>query len=363
MLRRILSLVALMCMLTVSRAAAQETDGDCIYTLYTMDGEMLTQRAGRMYEGDEYISGDDRHFRIAEVDDASCSARAEYMGMSEPGTAVSGPELLESLLAGMGAAQAEGGKGLICMYSTHSDESYVPGDGESSKWEDAGIYDVGGEFKKQLEELGYEVIYSKETFLPHDAGAYSRSASTAEELVKKSPEALFDIHRDGVPAEQYETEVEGEELSMVRLFVGRSNANRDTNMAFAKKLKAVADEEYPGLVKDIYMGKGNYNQELYPQALLLEFGTHEIDKDLVLKSTGYMAEVVDTTISGGSDKAAAGTASEDKGAGKGIFWVIVIALIAAGVYALAATGRLRGGWDRIRRSISELTGGSAGKRK
>ena len=75
----------------------------------------------------------------------------------------------------------------------------------------------------------------------------------------------------------------------MRLFVGRSNANREANMAFAKRLKKAADAEYPGLVKDIYMGKGNYNQELYPQALLLEFGTHEIEKDKVMESTGYMA--------------------------------------------------------------------------
>ena len=354
MIKRILLSAALICML-LTPAAAAETDGDRIYTLFSVDGERLTQRAGRMYEGDEYISGDDRHFRVKRVDDDSCAAWAEYIGPSEA---------TEDIWSGLfGGAEAEEGKGLICMYSTHSDESYVPGDGESSKWEDAGIYDVGEKFKEQLEELGYEVIYSDDTFLPHDAGAYSRSASTAEEFVKKSPEALFDIHRDGVPAEQYETEVEGRDMSMVRLFVGRSNANRDANMAFAKHIKAVADKEYPGLVKDIYMGKGNYNQELYPQALLLEFGTHEIDKDLVLKSTGYMAEVVDTAISGGTAKAEEADAETDTGAGKGIFWVIVIAVAAAAIYALAATGRLGGGWDKLKRSISELTGGSAGKRK
>ena len=36
---------------------------------------------------------------------------------------------------------------------------------------------------------------------------------------------------------------------------------------------------------------------------------------------------------------------------------------AALIYALAATGRMGGMWDKFKRSISELTGGSAGKRK
>ena len=356
MLKRILPALVLLCLCAVP-AAADENDGDCVYRLYSTEGEYLTMRAGRMHEDDEYISGDDRHFRVMKVDDAACKAYAEYLGMADEGVAVSGPDGLEAVIAAAGAAYADGDKGVICMYSTHSDESYIDGDGESSKLEDAGIYDVGAEFKRELEKLGYKVVYSQETFHPHDAGAYSRSASTAEELVKKSPEALFDIHRDGIDADEYETEVEGEDMSMVRLFVGRSNANRDSNMAFAKKIKKVADEEYPGLIKDIYMGKGNYNQELYPQALLLEFGTHEIDKDLVMKSTSYMAEVVDRTLGGGSAKAADLSENENKGAGKGIIWVIVIAIAAAVIYAVASTGKLGGTWDKVKRSFSEMTGG------
>ena len=54
------------------------------------------------------------------------------------------------------------------MYSTHSDESYVPSDGESSKLEDAGIYDVGEALAESFEERGIDVEYSKETFHPHD---------------------------------------------------------------------------------------------------------------------------------------------------------------------------------------------------
>ena len=50
------------------------------------------------------------------------------------------------------------------MYSTHSDESYVPSDGESSKLENAGIYDVGEALAESFEERGIEVVYSKETF-------------------------------------------------------------------------------------------------------------------------------------------------------------------------------------------------------
>lgn len=342
-----------------AEAIGGETDGDCVYTLLTEQGEALTQRAGRMYEGDEYISGDDGWYRVVSVDDAAQTATAQYLGPASQDPA--------ALTAFLNAALAEDraaddGRKLIAMYSTHSDESYVPDDGTSSKWKDAGIYDVGDSLKEALEARGIETIYSKETFLPHDADAYNRSRRTAEELLKETPDALLDIHRDAVPAEQYETEVNGEDISKVRLFVGRSNQNAAENKAFARQIKAEADKKYPGLIKDIFIGRGNYNQELYPHALLLEFGTHEIEKEKAQEATGYIAEVLDDVLYGPGASAEGARSAEGGAVAKGIGWVIALAAVAAIVYALAATGSIKGAWHKLGRRASEITGGLLGNR-
>ncbi len=355
MRRWIAALCAALLLSALLPAALAENDGDCVYSLLDADGKLLTRRAGRMYEGDEYISGDDRWYRVAFVDDEACTATAEYLGPAA---------LDEEAFASFVAARAEEKGGddekLICMYSTHSDESYVPSDGASSLWEDAGIYDVGGALKENLEKRGITVEYSDKTFLPHDADAYNRSRSTVEEYVKEAPDAIIDIHRDGVDADEYETEVDGEDTSMVRLFVGRSNQNAAENKAFAQKLKAAADKAYPGLVKDIFIGKGNYNQELYPQAILMEFGTYEIEKEKAISATDYMAEVIDDVLFGPGAKA------EGRDAGpamKGITWAIVIALIAAAIYALASTGKLKGMWQKLDTGAREMTAGLFGKKR
>ncbi len=344
-------LVALALML-LGAAGRAEMDGDCVYTLLGPDGQMLTRRGGRIYEGDEYISGDDGWFRVVAVDDAAHTATAEYLGRAEAD---------EAAFAAF-AARAEGKK-LVAMYSTHSDESYVPDDGAYSKWKGAGIYDVGDRLKQALEKRGIQAVYSKETFLPHDADAYTRSRRTAEELLKKNPDALLDIHRDAVPAEEYETKVDGEDISKVRLFVGRNNQNAAENKAFAQKIKAEADREYPGLIKDIFIGKGNYNQELYPHALLLEFGTHEIEKEKAEAAAGYMAEVLDNVLYGASAKAEGAKGADGKAVARGVGWVVGLAIAAAIVYALAATGSLKGAWQKIGRNVSEMTGGLIGKKK
>ena len=334
--------------------ACAENDGDCVYTLLNADGEVLTRRAGRMYVDDEYISGDDKLYRVAFVDDVACTATAEELGTAVPDE--------QAFAAFQGAlAEKEDNDKLICMYSTHSDESYVPSDGASSLWENAGIYDVGGALKKNLESRGITVEYSDKSFLPHDADAYNRSRSTVEDYVKKGPDAIIDIHRDGVDADEYETEVDGEDTSMVRLFVGRSNQNAAENKAFAQKLKAAADKAYPGLIKDIFIGRGNYNQELYPQAILLEFGTYEIEKEKAISATDYMAEVIDEVLYGPS--AEASTGGRNGAAAKGITWAIVIALIGAAIYALFATGSLGGMWKKLGRGASEMTAGVFGKKK
>ena len=347
-------LIALAALLLLGAASAwAELDGDCVYTLVDGQGQTLTMRAGRMYAGDEYIAADNRHYRVASVDDARQTAVAEYIGEAS----------VEAFAASKTSGATSGdGKKLICMYSTHSDESYVPDDGTESKWNGAGIYDVGDSLKAALEKKGIETVYSHETFLPHDADAYTRSRRTAEELLKQGPDALIDVHRDAVPAEQYETEVDGEDISKVRLFVGRSNPNAAANKAFAQQLKAEADAQYPGLVKDIFIGRGNYNQELYGNAILLEFGTHEIDKDKAIGATAYMADVLDSVLYGNGARAGANKRASTAGAVKGAGWSLLALIAVAAVFAFAATGSGRGAAHKLSRHLSEVTGGMIGQR-
>lgn len=321
---------------------------DRTYVLTDENGAYVTSRRGRIFEGDEYISGGNLLYVVTRVDDETGTAVARLAG-EEPSDAQ------EAF-----SAFAEKAK-RIAMYSTHSDESYIPGDGDSSLLKDAGIYDVGEALRKNLEALGVDVSYSHETFFPHDAGAYRRSRSVAASLLKSNPDALIDIHRDGVSADEYETRVNGEETSKVRLFVGRTNANAAENRAFAKKLKSVADEKYPGLVKDIFIGKGNYNQDLFPEAILLEFGTHEIEKEKAVDSTKYMANVLYDALY--EDKPSDGKAVS-KGASRGVAWLIGLSVLAAAVFAVVSTGSFRGAGTKMKRTFEEVTGGAfTGKKR
>ena len=352
---------------SVSTQAPEADADENVWTIYDEDGQYLTSIYGRVYLDDEYISSDNRLYRIIEVDDSKRTAVAQYIGQES---------LIEPDNEAV-ATVAQESKRLIGIYSTHSDESYIPTDGAESKEKDAGIYDVDEALKKALEERGIEVELDTTTHLPHDAGAYRRSRSTAARLLKSQPAALLDIHRDGIPdPDEYVQKIEDEDATKVRLLVGKSNPNADANRKFAKQIKAAADEMYPELIKDIYIGKGDYNQELAPRAILLEFGTHTIKKERAIKSATYMADVLERVLFGSTAKAegaadaaadAAGveTTAEAGGSGAawGILWVVGIALAAIVGYGLITTGSFSGMWNKVKRGASETTGGLLGKKR
>ena len=366
-------LLALLLLILTPAALADDGEG-CVAV--TVDGAALFTLAGEVSEGDEYISADNTLYRIESV--SGGAATAVRIGQEDmPDVSWLDVGDAQAVFAGSVPAASSGtdsasggGQKLIAMYVTHSDESYIPSDGTQSIEGQGGIYDVARQFRDALQAQGIDVILDESTHLPHDSGAYRRSRQTAERLLENRPDAIIDIHRDGIPDQsEYTLTVNGENASRVRLLVGRSNQNSAVNREFAKQLKAVADKKYPGLVKDIFIGKGNYNQDLSPNAILLEFGTHTISKERVLESTDLMANVVSTALYGeqtGSAKsresAAKAEKAKNKSASGSVVWMIVIVIVAVVIFAFVQTGGGKGMKTKLGRGVSEITGGLMGKK-
>ena len=368
--------LALYCACAVNASADDQVDAEALHVAVDGSGAYLFSIHGVLSEGDEYIAGDNVLYRIATVN--SGNAIAEKIG-EEPMPDVSWLDVGEAQAVFASdettqavSAKANADKKLIALYVTHSDESYVPSDGSQSINGQGGIYDVAREFRDALQKQGVDVILDESTHLPHDSGAYRRSRQTAERLLQKQPDAIIDIHRDGIPDEsEYARTINGEEASRVRLLVGRSNQNSSVNREFAKQLKAVADKQYPGLVKDIFIGKGNYNQDLAPHAILLEFGTHTISKERVLNSTDMMAQVVSTALYGpqtgsaASEKSRSGqdtAVQSSKGVSGGVVFLVLSVIAGVIIFLLAQTGGGKAMKTKFTRNVSELTGGLFGKK-
>lgn len=321
----------------------ERTDGT-YFTIVDANGDVIDKTARVVYPGDELITEDNRHYRVARV--VGDTAYAELLGRVRLDWRAEDA----GLVGPQGAIPVQGGqRNLIAVYHTHSDESYVPTDGTQSRPGDGGIFKVGEVFVEKLRSMGVNVDYNKQPHEPHDADAYRRSRRTAFRLLQKAPAAIVDVHRDGIPdSDVYEATVAGQRVAKVRLVVGRQNQNMGANLDFAKRLKAYLDEKYPGLVRGIFIAHGNYNQDLSPRSILVEAGTYTNSRELAQRGAAFFAEALPRVlgIAVTPSRYAPGVAGA-RADWSGILWII-LAVIGAGLgFLWLSTGSVRGARERL----------------
>ena len=290
---------------------AQDEEVECYCIYDSEDAEkILFMKGDAVNVEDEYISSDNKLYVIESVDEETRTGKARYKeNVKMPVYKITRNSNIQEVSAV--------GEKRIGLYHTHNDECYDEADGTDSVYGKGGIHDVGAKLKGSLENLGVNVFYSENLHLPHNSGAYTRSQATAAELLRNDLDAIFDIHRDATPRSEYITTVNGVEMSKVRMVVGSANQNSAVNKEFALCIKAYADEVYPGLIKDIYIGKGNYNQQLSSRAMLFEMGTNLIEKELVMKSCVPLAKTIDVVLYGTNYASAESVSEIDTQASEG----------------------------------------------
>ena len=282
--------------LTTTVAYAEEAK--TYYTVYNYanKSEVVLMKGGEVENGDLYLSADNKLYEICNVNSIDKIAYAKYITDEQL------PEYNVSSVYNQSKNIAKAtSKKTVGMYHTHNDECYFTPDGTDSFYGEGGIHDVGARLKSNFEKLGITVKYDESLHLPHNSGAYTRSQVTAKALIDSGVDAIFDIHRDSTPRSEYLTTVNGTQMSKVRMVIGSSNQNYQENKNFAYSIKSYADKVYPGFIKDIYMGGGNYNQQLSGFAMLFEMGCENIEKDLVLNSCEPLTKTLDVVLYGSSD--------------------------------------------------------------
>ena len=313
-----------------------EHSGEYYSTVYDREGNYIFCTGRSVSEGDRYISEDNIEYHIENVEDDKAYAR-------EIGE-VDLLEGLEEFLTGMPIELAANNQKMVAIFHTHNGESYEPGP-ESTEGK-GDIHQIGESLQNALESEGIRAIHREDLHLPHDGLAYERSRATVVEVLKENPDIILDIHRDGVPhIQEYLREIDGQEVTQIRLVVGRQNPNFQANDQFARVLKASADEIYPGLIKDIFYGRGNYNQQMAPNFLLLEFGTYVNTADQANSSAYLMAAPIKRVLQGDME-----ALKSDRPVWNTI--LIILLVVTAGI-----TGYLyinEGSWEGVFARLREL---------
>ncbi len=266
-------------------------DGEPIenYVVYDENGNIICEKSS-IEVGDGFITSEFYEYEIIKVDNHK--GYAKLVKVHSPPQISYNENIKKEKMSQRGQLEKK-----ICLYMTHNDESYTPSDGYDSVYGKGGIHDVAYNFKQELGKKGINVVLDETLHIPHNSSAYTRSSVTANRLLSEErPDAMFDVHRDGVSKSYYYVTNDGKEYSKIRIVVGKSNPNFDENYAFAQSIFALGNSKYPFLFSDIYLGKGHYNQALQPTDLLFEMGTYLIEKELVYNSLPLLADTIDTLM-------------------------------------------------------------------
>ncbi len=311
----------------------------------------IISKTSRTAPGDQIIQPDGKHYKVIKTDNNSATARLmgsdkEYLAYRDLFNDISIP-----------AASTNQNRQTVGIYHTHSAESYVPTDGTESIPFSGGIYQVGKSLVNKLQNSNVRVSYDETPHDPHDNNAYYRSRRTAVNIVKQNPVAILDIHRDGIPdANYYRESVSDTNVAQLRLVVGRQNPNMQANLDFAKKMMAYANKTHPGIVKEIFMAKGNYNQDLMPTALLIEAGTHLNSKEEAQRGITLFADAIPTALNITAGPQGI-TEPGSKGAWSALAWIIGLTVIGGGVFLVISSGGFKQAGSRLSSFVSrEFTG-------
>jgi len=247
-----------------------------------------------VYVDDQYIDENNVRYIVTRVEGQNAIAEVVTSSAEENDTTLVNPGLLANLRlfnTARPTLTTDAPRHAV-VYHTHSDESYLPTSGKKSQPGGGDIYKVGTALADSMRKSGISVTHSAKAHDPHDRNAYHRSRRTVAQLLKEQPDAAFDIHRDSAPAKAYWTTINGVDCSKVMIVVGRSNPNMKTNLAYARRIKDQADQLYPGLMRGIFLGKGDYNQDLYPTGILFEIGTESLPLSLAENTARCLGDVL-----------------------------------------------------------------------
>ena len=263
-----------------------EIEDDVVYKIYSDTGDLLAEKQS-VNIGDSILTIDFVKYMITQIDKEKGIAFAEFEErLRKPDVNIS-----------YDPSKISQDNPTICLYMTHNDESYIVGDGYDSVYGAGGIHDIAHLLKDNFENLGILTYIDETLHIPHDSYAYSRSSTTAKNMLNKySPDAIFDIHRDGASRSTYVKKVNGKDRCKIRIVVGKASANFKIAEQFAIYLLSVAEEVCDWLFLDIYYASGHYNQGLSNKSLLFEMGSHLVEKSLVEETVPELANVVNTAL-------------------------------------------------------------------
>ena len=192
----------------------------------------------------------------------------------------------------------------VLIIHTHGSEAYRDSPDYRSTDPYENMIAVGAQIAERLNAAGIPTV--QDTTL-HDMtlgynDAYGQAAAAIEAWLEEYPsiQVVIDVHRDAASDNAGEqkpllTEVEGQAMAQLMLVMGTDmgelpHENWQENLAFAMKLQAYFQSLAPGLMRQMSLRAGRYNQHMTPYSVLLEVGSAGNSMEEALASAAFAGD-------------------------------------------------------------------------
>lgn len=199
----------------------------------------------------------------------------------------------------------------IYIYHSHSRESFLPyligaDKPQEAFHSQANVTVVGEMLGRALKRRGVgNAVDSTDIVRQLDVRGldYGSSYMLSGERVRaahadnKDLEIFLDIHRDSLRKDSTTLEINGTGYARLLFVVGTGHENYESNLSFTEGLYTLLAAKYPGLSKGIIQkdssqGNGVYNQDISPNAVIVEVGGVDNTLDEIRRTTEALADVL-----------------------------------------------------------------------
>ncbi|MBB4825951.1 stage II sporulation protein P [Sporosarcina luteola] len=197
----------------------------------------------------------------------------------------------------------------VFIYHTHTQESFqskfTNADGKAVD-ETLNITLVGKRLADSLEALQIRTIHDTTDFAellnkkglpsPH---AFLLSREKVKQTLQENEQLLVvaDIHRGSVSREASTLDKNGVTYAKIELVLSEDSSRHEENLLFAQSLHRKMETAFPGFSRGIVLKKSqsisaNYNQDLFPNAVLITIGGVENTLQEEYRTVDMLAEIL-----------------------------------------------------------------------
>lgn len=129
---------------------------------------------------------------------------------------------------------------------------------------------------------------------------YDISRSNIISIRKKYPSInyIFDIHRDSVTGDLSRVKINDKSYAKIMFLVGKKNSNYKENEKNIKVMSDYINKKYPGILRNNYYNNYIFNQDIVPNAFLIEVGGPDNTIEELHNTSQVLAEAINHLIGG-----------------------------------------------------------------